>query len=278
MDLPQKIAVIADTRVTDLMNILTLNCQKGFQPALPSFLNRTLDAGTYDFLLLQEATDTVLAAISPEAEYAVLRAYNADAGAMSHLAIAYRKSFTLLEEKLHSFTAFHPTITERPEFGILLGTFDTGIERITFGSIHLHPGLDAGVRMAEAKAAKEHLAQQTGPVLFAGDFNTGFPFEPYRIERILTPAYTRISKTIGPTLDSRYAEPANNIVNMTAVRLAKLGLGISLKADHVYGNKSLLETYSASCRILSERVSDHRPVETRLIRTEKSLPAEALRL
>ena len=244
------------------MKILTLNCQKGYRPEIKSFLGKILGAEDYDFLLLQEASSPVIAMIKElNSSYKILDAFDEALGENSHVCILYKNKFDLAGNFFISFADFWGGKTPK---GFLLGNFSEGGKNICIGSAHLHSGLKPKIRMDELKIIKGKLLEyknENCPTVFGGDFNTGFPGEISKSEKILSPEFIRVSKNLGTTLDSRYTENANHIANRTAVFLAKFGIGIKLRTDHIYADSTLAKTKTFSCKILPDRVSDHNPVE-----------------
>lgn len=245
------------------MKILSLNTQKAFQPALPSFLKRTLDGGLYDFILLQEASERVLPLVRDVGAYRLLEAFDEVFSAPSHLSIVYRDTFELKSSSLDSFGHMHPSPRLRhPGFGILLGTFGTPQGDIKAGTVHLHSGLRPTVRAREVQALKERVLKERAdsiPLVFGGDFNLGLPGEVIHACGLLSPDFVATTRYLGPTLNSRYSEPHPNIVNTSAVFLAKFGIGFNLKTDHLFVDTETAKRSRA--RVLPDRVSDHSPIE-----------------
>jgi endonuclease/exonuclease/phosphatase (EEP) superfamily protein YafD len=250
------------------MKILSLNCQKDYNPALAVFLATTLESGKYDFLLLQELTPAMLARHEGQGKYKSLRAFNEEAGKESHLCVLYRSEFVLTESTFVSFNSFVPTThfemsAFRAEPGLLAGIFAIGDREVALGSLHLHPGPFPRTRKRELDLVCQSLARFAGgrAVLFAGDCNFGLPGELRSADAITAPSLKRLSRNLPPTLDSRYTEFEPNPINALAVFLARFGLGIRLRTDHVFGSSALVELTPISCRVLPDRVSDHSPIE-----------------
>ncbi|MFA5877398.1 MAG: endonuclease/exonuclease/phosphatase family protein [Candidatus Paceibacterota bacterium] len=245
------------------MKILSLNTQKAFQPALQDFLKKILENDIYDFILLQEVTDSVFPLVSNIGSYTLLGAFDETVQAQSHLLIVYRNKFVLKKSSLDSFALMHPSPRLRHSgFGILLGTFSTHGGDVTVGSLHLHSGLRSTVRVQEVESLKKRVIaeQDTGtPLIFGGDFNLGLPGEVIRACTIMAPQFIAKTRHLGPTLNSRYSEPHPNIVNTSAVFLAKFGIGFNLKTDHFFTDTETAKR--SETRILSDRVSDHSPIE-----------------
>ena len=248
------------------MKLLSLNCQKAYQPGLESFLKQILEEERYDFLLLQEVNEAVLGFLERSTSYRFLTATYTDSGLPSHLCIGYRSSADLVSRELHSFAGVHYDPVrgyKHSSFGLLSARFNFREEEVCVGSIHLHSGIDAKVRVRELQKAKEIGLRFAGhsPIIFGGDFNLGYPGELSRACRVLAPEFSCATRTLGGTLDSRYSEYANHLPNKIAVALAKVGIGVKLKADHFFVNARFASTERISVRMLPDRVSDHSPVE-----------------
>ncbi|HEY4489965.1 MAG TPA: endonuclease/exonuclease/phosphatase family protein [Candidatus Paceibacterota bacterium] len=247
------------------IKILSLNCQKGYQTGLKEFLNKVLKDGQYDFLLLQEFTGVAMAAIPEGISYKILHGFNNELGKQSHLAILYRDNFLLKKSTLHSFSFMHPTpFLIHPGFGLLLGQFEKDGREIYIGSVHQHSGLRLGIRMRETKKLKEILRvslPSAARIVFGGDFNLGLPGEVRRTNTILSPEFASVTKDIGPTLDSRYTENVPVLTNRIAVFLAKFGIRVPLKTDHLFVDRKTATESKINTRILPNKVSDHSPIE-----------------
>src|SRR5207253_179780 len=102
--------------------LLSLNCQKAYQPGLGPFLKRILQEEQYDFLLLQEVNEPVLALLEEATTYRFLTAAYTETGLPSHLCVGYRSSADLVSHELHSFAGmrFDPVRGyKHPSFGLL---------------------------------------------------------------------------------------------------------------------------------------------------------------
>ncbi len=255
------------TLILSLMRILSLNTQKAFHPLLSAFMKSILESGVYDFILLQEVDEKVLSLIRNTGPYQLLQAFDEIMGAQSHLCIIYRDTFTLKKSSLDSFGRMHPSPPlQHPGFGMLLGTFRITRSDIQVGSVHLHSGLRPSVRAREVIALKQSLLKETDteiPLVVGGDFNLGFPGEVKRACDLMSPEFIATTRRLGPTLDSRYSEPHPNIVNSSAVFLAKLGIGLRFKTDHLFADVKTAKR--SRVHILSDRVSDHSPLELTII-------------
>ncbi len=253
------------------MKILDLNCQKAFQPGLPDFLQRALASETYDIFLLQEVNDDVYSLLSHPA-YTFIQAFNTQTDQPSQTCIGHRISSTCVESGFHEFASFRNDPVrgfKHPAFGMSWADISIDAETIRFVSIHLHSGIDSHIRLVELARAKEVLlknVQPSMPIIIAGDFNAGFPWELRNIASALAPKLHWANEHLGPTLDSRYSENAAHIPNRIGFFLAKFNIAIRLRTDHVYMDQKTAKTYTINCSILPDRVSDHSPIEITLIR------------
>ncbi len=245
------------------MNLLTLNCQRGYQPGLAAFLKNTLENGLYDVLMLQEVTDQVLSYLNHPA-YQHIRVFSKEFGREIELCIVYRKTFRLLRQGFKSFAKLPKDSAprENPCFGIVWADLEINANAMRVASIHAHAGISSTVRLEEVRLAKEALSKETVmPTIIGGDFNSAFPSEPAKMAGILAPEFHWATENLGPTLNSRYTENGPRLPNMLARLFAFFKLGISLRTDHFFMSGDMAEKYTAVCRILPNRVSDHSAVE-----------------
>ncbi len=250
------------------MKILTLNCQKAYQPGFEDFFKRVLNEDYYDFLILQEVNNKVGVIFKEtNSSYKILNQFDPDIGEESHVCIIYKCNFVLKGRLFHSFAKFIPKMSPRG-WGFITGVFMADNSPVVISSIHLHPGIKSSTRMKEVRIIKEKMQKYSDkeyPVILAGDFNSGFPGEISKAEATLAPQFVRINKNLGPTLDSRYTEKSPFFITKVANFLAALGISIKFRADHIYVNESLAEAESVSCKLLLDRVSDHYPIEVTII-------------
>lgn len=246
------------------MKFLTLNCQRGHQAELQDFLRNILDAGTYDFLLLQEADQKVLSFLEHPA-YKLARAFNEEVGQISELCIVYRSAYKLIQQNFQSFASMRNDPWrgfKHPSFAVLSGTFDMNGKPVRVGSVHLHSGIDRQARLAELAKAKSLLLKGASmPTIFSGDFNAGYPGEARRMAKYLAPEFIWPSQGLGPTLDSRYSENLPHLPNRIAAFFGFFNIRIPLWTDHFFTNQTIASGHTIKCRVLPDRVSDHSPIE-----------------
>lgn len=249
------------------LGILSLNCQRGHQVNLGNFLKRILKDELYDVLLLQEVDASVLPFLE-HSSYNIIRVMSENGTDESELCIAYRNTYTLLGQGFQSFTSMHTdpwrTFRHTP-FGILWCDLEVEGTKVRVGSIHLHSGINALTRFRELALAKKLLLKDISvPTLFAGDFNAGYPGEAHTMARKLKPEFTWTTKRAGPTLNSFYTEHGPHLFNKVARLLASVHLGFRFRTDHFFSNHQQEPALRVTCRVLSDRVSDHSPVELRI--------------
>lgn len=247
------------------MKVLTLNTQKAYQPSFSGFFEHILSKGEYDFLLLQEMTPAILEDASQYTEYEILNMFDPEYGENTGVAVIYKKNFVLKDTTFVSFAVFNENI--RRGWGFLGGVFSKGEESIFIGSLHLHPGFNKKRRMKQVRQILELISSLFGKhtIVIGGDFNAGFKSEITEAEKIFGNKMLRITKGLGPTLDSHFTEKVPFGVARIANLLAKLGISIKLRADHVYVDKETAQRARIQCRLLSDRVSDHLAIETEIV-------------
>ncbi len=244
------------------VKILSFNTQKGYHENLGSFLKETLAVDAYDFILLQEATDSVLAELSSES-HSLLRISG------SQLAIWYRNSYSLKDSLLEIFERKHPGVYPHPAaYGLLLGTFFIGSRETHIGSMHLHSGIRPAARLEQLGITKKKLLEIHKPgvtMICGGDFNLGVPGELKRTGKLLHPELSLVTSTLGGTLDSRYTEAYPSITNTVARILGRWGLGLTFATDHFFVDRRTGIESTIITRILPDRASDHLPIVLEVI-------------
>lgn len=246
------------------MKIITLNCQKAYNKNLKDFFVKIFLEEKYDFLILQEVNKPVLNLIVElNSSYKILNEFDSDFSEENHLCILYKEKYVLEEKRFISFAKFDPKRISN-SFGFIMGIFNVESNFYVVSSLHLNSGLNSSIRMGELKKVKEVLQEYINKdysIIMAGDFNTGIIGEIKKCEKILSPHLVRVNEGIGPTLNSFYTEPNPYILSHASVLLSKLGMGIKLRADHIYASKDLTIKHKISCEILPDRVSDHSAIE-----------------
>lgn len=251
------------------MKVLSLNCQRGYQPNLKHFLQKILESGMYDFMLLQEFAKEVPSFVHSVGPYKVLQAHDAKIKEMAQTCIVYRKDYQLLE---NNFTPFHFTrIRHDPvmgfrhsTFGSLFARFEIENKHFLVGSAHLHSGISRAARASQVSRIKEQAISLTKAgdiVIFGGDYNFGLPGERGRAERILLPQFVCTTLDIGHTLDGRYSENVPHLPNRIAAFLGLVGIPTRLRTDHFFVDQKTAAQGAIHCRKLPDRVSDHNPIE-----------------
>jgi endonuclease/exonuclease/phosphatase (EEP) superfamily protein YafD len=245
--------------------ILTLNCQKAYHPDLNGFLEKIIHAQTYDFILLQEVTSSIVSTITTmTSSYKILNPFDSIIEQETGVCVLYKEKFVLTEPFLLSFAKINRKLSPG-KWGFAGAVFAHEDEMYVIGSVHLQSGLNFRIRRKELHLVKHMLesyaSQEKYSIIFGGDFNTGFPRELAVAKRIFSPLFKRVNKNLGPTLNSRYTERAPFILNKISVFLAKFGIGFTFRTDHFFVSSKIVKEDSISCTILPDRVSDHNPVE-----------------
>ncbi|MES2023117.1 MAG: endonuclease/exonuclease/phosphatase family protein [Patescibacteria group bacterium] len=249
------------------MKIFTLNCQKAYQPNFENFIIHILKEEKYDFLLLQEITEQIIVLIKNASQnYKILNSYDSNLGENTGVCILYKKEFVLTDDTFLSFAILN-TDSPRRGWGFVGGKFTKDNEVIFISTIHLHPGLRPHKRLKQLEIIKAKILEENlnNPIVIGGDFNTGFPFEITNQEKILSPEFSRINKTLGPTLDSRYTEQTPFFITKIANFFASIGISVKLKTDHIYVNKFITQNLKVNCKLLPDRISDHLAIDVFLI-------------
>lgn len=252
------------------MRFLSLNCQRGYQPNLKSFLQRTLAAKVYDFILLQEFAEAVPSFVRGVELYTILEIYDKQVKEVAQTCIIYKDTYQLLEKSYAPFTRMHRDPAVRCKHltcGSLLARFRNGHESFLLGSVHLHSGIATKVRQLQVDSVKNQvtsLARSGDVVVFGGDCNFGLPGELGKAEQILSPQFSCVTKGIGPTLDGRYSENVPHLPNRVAALLGWIGIPTLLSTDHLFVDVQTADAYTLQSRVLPDRVSDHSPIELTL--------------
>ncbi|MES2930492.1 MAG: hypothetical protein V4665_01780 [Patescibacteria group bacterium] len=249
------------------MKILTLNTQKAYQSGFRDFFIRILGEEKYDFILLQEATAPIITlAKNAGLSYDILNPYDPELGENTHECILYKKEFQLIETLFISFSFFDKTHPHRG-WGFVAGVFEKNGEKKLIGSMHLHPGFKKSRRMEQIRIIKERILEKNYnfPVIFGGDCNFGWPGEISQAGKILSPQFMRVTKGLGPTLDSRYTEQVPFGVARIANFLARFGISVKLGADQAYVDRQTTKRSKIKSHLLPDRVSDHLAIQIEII-------------
>jgi endonuclease/exonuclease/phosphatase (EEP) superfamily protein YafD len=246
------------------LKILSLNCQWAYNQEVKKFLKKILETDFYDFLLLQEANEDIIRAIQGSQKYQKLGAFNKGNQKQSWLYIFYKKNFTLKQSSFISFAQMSQYYFNYPQLGFLIGTFEYDKKNIVLGSVHLHPGYHFRLRSAAVNLIKKHILTNCNletPIIFGGDFNTGFPFEGRSIRKILSPEFFDSTKKNGPTLNSRYTENGTHFLSKLGNLLSLLGINVSFRTDKIFVDQKTAKNTKTTSKVFPDRISDHSPVE-----------------
>ena len=246
------------------LKVLSLNCQKGHNENLKQFLENTLSSGQYDFLLLQEANDTVMSLCVIPESYNILSAVNQDIGQHSHIRIIYRDNFNLKKDSFVSFSNIDSHFTKRGELGFLVGTFEYDGILVDLVSVHLSPSFKMRLRLKELSVMKNHVLtynKNNRPVIIGGDLNTGMPLENFFVTKKMQPEFHNATKDIGPTLNSQFTEKGTNAVGKWANFFKAIGITFKFQTDKIFLDGETFMKKTITACTLPDRVSDHSPVE-----------------
>ena len=249
------------------LKILSLNCQRGYQPGLKDFLRKTLQDGKYDLLLLQEFGKEVPLFVQNVGSYKLLQTLNTDVDELSQTAILYRNEYELLDQNFIPFAKMRRDPVagfKHATFGSLVARLKTNRGSIAVGSVHLHSGIDRKVRAAQIQKIKSQilsLVHSDDLVIFGGDCNFGFLGERANAERAFAPEFVCVTSKRGPTLDGRYSENVPHLPNRVAAFLGFFGIPTLLWTDQLFVDAATITSSSIAARILPDRVSDHSPIE-----------------
>ncbi len=250
------------------MAVLSLNCQKNYNPHLIPFLETVLKKGKYDLFLLQEATSDVLKPFESFPNYSIINSKD-KLGRLSLSCVVYNSKRCSLNNFVYEpilLNGFEKQELKKPfqSFGIAIVLLDFQGIMITAGSIHLPSGFSSKRRVKDLKLGKEMMGDigDSQIKFYGGDCNFCFSSEIRRASKVISPEYRCITSHLGPTLNSYFTEShlpyswvyVNNI-------LRKLGIKVKLKTDHIFVDEMTTKRNNIETRILSDRVSDHSPIE-----------------
>lgn len=249
------------------MTLLTLNCQKGYNPHFSSFVRDLMKRAEFDILLLQEVSDTVAATIQRGAKaYTLLRPWNPLSRLGAQTAVLYRSSFTLLSSQFCPVARILGERSASREFGMTAAVVATPEYRdgILVASVHAHSNFHTAWRAREVRYFKQRLLTMSkSRTLIGGDFNTGFPWERLHHSMILSPQFTLATSRCGPTYESQYLEPSTTLNRIALAGAALLGANLRLVLDHIFLTPDL-GAQLRECALLPDRVSDHSGIMIKL--------------
>lgn len=251
------------------LTVLSLNCQQAYyHDNIKQFLFDLLKRGDIKFLVLQEISADIIAILNDACgeSYRAVFCENTS----NSIGIVYKNNFELLETASHKFPDKRRIKKKRYDTakGIFTGLFRDGVteKRILVASSHLHANVYFKMRLKEMRKTKQMLlkhAKENIPVIFGGDFNTGFFWENRTLEKVMAPEFVNITRSSGPTHFSERGEPYYFITRF-GLFLAKFGIKTKMKLDHIFVSSSLHPILSSSCKTLPVHVSDHLPIMVNL--------------
>lgn len=249
------------------LGVLSLNCQKNYNPNLSSFLKKCLKSNRYDIFLLQEATKDVLKNFEGFTDYRVVD-YKIKDGRHALCSVVfdsrkfkmirswYEPIFIRMSEDFEKKKSFQ-------SFGVNIVSLKIGSKSVKVASVHLPSGASRRSRVDGLVLTKELVGKLAGTDIcfYGGDCNFCFPGEVKNLKKIVSPDYACVSSDLGTTLDSYYTEShlpvwwikANNL-------LRRVGVSLKFKTDHFFIDVKNLDNV-VGVKVLKNRVSDHSPVE-----------------
>jgi endonuclease/exonuclease/phosphatase family metal-dependent hydrolase len=238
------------------LDILTLNCQKGYTEGISGFMEEVISEGRYDFILLQESA--FMTDPDNKSGYGILRK---DTGDTHHeLSIMYKNIHAPEEVIFSDFRSFDAS--DANEYGVLAASFGVDDKKVIISTTHLHSGLRKKIRAKEMVFVKERIDDLGfgDMVVMGGDFNSGFPGEWKIRDGIMSPEYMSCGAGTGHTCDSRRSEHNIDLGRLNRV-LGKMGISFRFRVDDLYVDSKTASEREVCCRKLDVEVSDHYPLE-----------------
>lgn len=242
------------------MKLLNLNCQKGMNPNFPAFFKRTLAGEKHKILLLQEATDAIIAmAKETSKKYRIIRPKTPN-GSHSEVCILHTQD-TKCVDSYYS----HMEDENGHFFGVLMGAFKTKRSKIVAASVHLPAYLQPKKRYAAIKKVREAFKiflkkhPDAESAILAGDFNSIFPWEHERNKHVLKSILLPLRNKRGYTHHTNRLEP-DGISSILVNALSMIGLSFKTTLDHVFASHVLVRKRKVKVYVLEKNVSDHLPI------------------
>jgi len=242
------------------MKLLNLNCQKALNPNFKGFFEQTLQRGTHKILLLQEATDSVIALVKENGEkYSILRP-KTPKGENSEICILHTQD-TKCVDSYYS----HMEDENGHFFGVLMGAFKTKKTKFVAASVHLPAYLQPRKRNEAIKKVREAFKlflkkhPETESAILAGDFNSIFPWEHERNINILKSILLPLRNKLGYTHNTNRLE-SDGLSSRLIQLLGWIGLSFKTTLDHVFVSHVLVRRRKVKVYVLNKDVSDHLPM------------------
>jgi endonuclease/exonuclease/phosphatase family metal-dependent hydrolase len=266
-----------------MLSIVTLNCQKAFQPAFKPYMEEILSQRRYDFLLLQEVDLKTLETIQPifkENRYTRLSAFSPKTNSELYTCILYKNEFEFLRSDFITFTPI--VIQEVTETGSIAGVFKIPLryrrglkkKKILLIATHLHASYHLLARKKELRQVKNqalHLDPKDECIkVIAGDFNNLIKGESKIHDAQMKPEFTNISDFDTPTYDSKYIEPKYSEA-LYARLFFSGGKRYQMKLDHIFVDSQSAKRLLHDCKVIDVVASDHKPIELNISPKKRKL-------
>lgn len=256
-----------------MLRVVTLNCQKAFQPDFKPYFEQIMKERRYHFLLLQEVDLKTLEIIQPlykEHGYIRLGAFSPKSNTELYTCILYKSEFEFLRSDFITFTPI--VFQEITETGSIAGVFAVprnlrkiiGKRKILLIATHIHASYHILARRKELLQVKNqalHLDPTNDCLkIIAGDLNNLFAGEQMINDNAMKPEFTNVCDFPDYTYDSKYIEPKYSEAVYSRL-FFRLGKRYRLKLDHIYMDTESANTLHYQTNVVKVTASDHRPVE-----------------
>ena len=185
--------------------------------------------------------------------------------------IVYNSNKLKLKEKYYepilvdSFSLYEE-IAWYQTYGINMWIFEYHKKCINISSVHLPSWFHSRYRYQWFLKILQKVKKHSKNInIFGWDMNIVYRWESKKILSFSGENYACITQWLWYTLDSYFTE---NHLDFLWVKInnffRKLGLSKKFKTDHIFIDQGSHKNYHISTKILSDRVSDHSPIELAL--------------
>ena len=242
------------------MRLLSLNCQRAFNPNFRGFLRRSLSGGKNNIFLLQEANDNVVKLAQKNlGKYKIIQ-HKIPNGSFSEICILYSKKLRCVDS---AFSYIEDS--DGNEFGVLMAIFKSKKFTFSTANVHLPAYLKPQKRLQAIKQVKENFSSflkkhpRSSRTIMAGDFNSILPWEHDSHKSILAPFLSPVKNKWSYTYISERLEPTD-FWHKLVLFLGKIGFSFRPKLDHVFASKRPVKKRWIRVRSQRKNVSDHLPI------------------
>lgn len=240
--------------------MLSLNCQRAFNPNFKAFLQRSLSRGKHKIFLLQEASDNVVNLAQKNFEKYKIIQHKTPKGKFSELCILYSRKLKCVDS---NFSYIKDADGE--EFGVLMAVFKSKKFMLSTANVHLPAYFKPQKRLQAVRQVKESFDDflkkhpKTSRVVMVGDFNSMLPWEHSYHKTILAPLLSPVENKLSYTYISERLEP-RDFWHKIIILLGKIGITFRPALDHVFSNNHLTKKKWIRARTQKKDVSDHLPI------------------